>query len=93
MQKRDNSKHIEERILRLFAKKKQALGWYLVEHFLTIPPEDFPSGTNVMTFLEALNSHGLIEETTNSKGKVAYILTSLGWDKIAKLEEQSKLES
>ena len=69
---------VEDGILRLFANKNKPIGWYFIEQALRIPPEKFPPGTNVMTFLKRMNRNMLIEEKKDNQRRSGYVLTRQG---------------
>ena len=74
---------IEQYLLQYLAKRGEPTNWYPIEQACSLPRNEFPEGTNIMTFLEDLKERGLISETVSEKGHPRYSLTADGLNSIS----------
>jgi hypothetical protein len=70
--KSEAQQRIEAELLRILRASPEGCGWYALEMQCGIPRAEFPPGTNVMTFLEALESEGAVRKVDH-QGKQRYV--------------------
>lgn len=66
------SDQIKSDLLRILRDNPDGCGWYALEIRCRVPRAEFPPGTNVMTFLDALEAEGAVRKVEHL-GKQRYV--------------------